>query len=78
MAKFLLSILVFCLGSCVSIKKDAIKQQEDFIKNHPTWRDHDFGFDQKKNHLDANDISRAINEIKLHSKPDTIVKIKIE
>ena len=78
MAKFLLSILVFCLGSCVSIKKDAIKQQEDFIKNHPTWRDHDFGFDQKKNHLDANDISRAINEIKLQSKPDTIVKIKIE
>ena len=78
MAKFLLSILVFCLGSCVSTKKDAIKQQEDFIKNHPTWRDHDFGFDQKKNHLDANDISRAINERKLQSKSDTIVKIKIE
>ena len=78
MAKFLLSILVFCLGSCFSTKKDAIEQQEDFIKNHPTWRDHDFGFDQKKNHLDANDISRAINERKLQSKSDTIVKIKIE
>ena len=78
MTNFLLSILVFYLGSCVSTKKDAIEQQEDFIKNHPAWRDHDFGFDQKKNHLDANDISRAINEIKLHSKPDTIVKIKIE
>ncbi len=78
MAKFLLSILVFCLGSCVSTKKDAIEQQEDFIKNHPTWRDHDFGFDQKKNHLDANDISRAIKEIKLQSKPDNIVNIKIE
>ena len=78
MPKLLLSILVFCLGSCTSTKKDAIVQQEDFIKNHPTWRDHDFGFDQKKNHLDANDISRAINEIKLQSKPDTIVNIKIE
>ena len=78
MAKFLLSILVFCLGSCVSTKKDAIEQQEDFIKIHPTWRDHDFGFDQKKNHLDANDISRAINEIKLQSKSDTIVKIKTD
>ena len=78
MAKFLLSILVFCLGSCASTKKDALEQQEDYIKNHPTWRDHDFGFDQKKNHLDANDISRAINEIKLQSKSDTIVKIKID
>ena len=78
MAKFLLSILVFCLGSCVSTKKDAIKQQEDFIKNHPTWRDHDFGFEKKKNHLDSNDISRAINEKKLQSKSDAIVKIKID
>lgn len=48
MANFLLSILIFYLRSCVSTKKDAIEQQEDFIKNHPAWRDHDFGFDQKK------------------------------
>ena len=48
MAKILLSFLVFCLRCCAFTKKDAIEQQEDFIKNHPTWRDHDFGFGKKK------------------------------
>ena len=59
----------------VKMKKYDIEKQEDFIKNHPTWRDHDFGFE--KNHLDANDISRAINIKKLQLKSDNIVKIKI-
>ena len=62
MAKFLLSVLIFCLYSCASTNKDAIIQQQDFIQNHPTWEDHDFGFEQEKIHLDANNISRSINE----------------
>tara|TARA_B100000401_G_scaffold376496_1_gene276795 strand:+ start:488 stop:667 length:180 start_codon:yes stop_codon:yes gene_type:complete len=48
MAKCILSILVLCLGICAYTKKDAIEQQKDFIKNYPTWRDHDFGFIKKK------------------------------
>ena len=61
---------------CTSMKKDAIEDREDFTKNHPTQRDHDFGFE--KNHQHANDISKAIDEPKLQSKSDTIVKIKID
>tara|TARA_Y100001935_G_C17059642_1_gene386096 strand:- start:4 stop:117 length:114 start_codon:yes stop_codon:yes gene_type:complete len=34
--------------------------------------------DLKKDHQHANDISKAIDEPKLQSKSDTIVKIKID
>ena len=44
----LLLFIGFAFLSCASTNDDAIRQQEDFIKNHPTWKGHDFKFEKRK------------------------------
>tara|TARA_Y100001970_G_scaffold52902_1_gene66930 strand:- start:757 stop:1008 length:252 start_codon:yes stop_codon:yes gene_type:complete len=78
MPRYLSLLLFIGLGfwGCASTNKDAIKQQKDFIKRHPTWKGHDFGFDNGKPKLDVNEIIETINQEKINSKSDTIIKIK--
>ncbi len=60
--------------NCASTHDDAILQQEEFIKNHPTWKGHDFKFEKKKLELDALDIIEKINnEKKINAKLDSII-----
>jgi len=75
MQKYLLLVLIFF--SCASTNKDAIRQQEDLIKNHPSWKGHDFGFKKRKPEFDGNEIIKIINEEKKNkSIPDTILIIE--
>ena len=46
----LLLFIVFAFLSCASTNDDAIRQQEDFIKNHPTWKGHDFKYELSTKH----------------------------
>ena len=63
--------------SCASTRKDAITEQEDFIKSHPNWKVHDFGFKKRKPEFDGNEIIKTINEEKKNkSIPDTILIIE--
>ena len=62
MKKYLLLVLIFF--SCASTNKDAIRQQEDLIKNHPSWKGHDFGFKQRKPDTDIFEVVEAINQEK--------------
>ena len=50
--------------SCASTRKDAITEQEDFIKNHPNWKGHDFWFKQRKPDTDIFEVVEAINQEK--------------
>ena len=60
--------------SCASTSDDAIRQQEDFIKNHPTWEGHDFKFEKRKPELNAEEIIEKINnEKKINAKLDSII-----
>ena len=60
--------------NCASTNDDAILQQEEFIKNHPTWKGHDFKFEKKKPELDALDIIEKINNAKkINAKLDSII-----
>ena len=51
--------IVFAFLSCASTNDDAIWQQEDFIKIHPTWKGHDFKFEKRKPQLNAEEIINA-------------------
>ena len=62
MKKYLLLVLMFF--SCASTRKDAITEQEDFIKNHPNWTGHAFGFKQSKPDSDIFEVVEAINQEK--------------
>ena len=66
--------IVFVFLSCASTNDDAIRQQEDFIKNHPTWKGHDFKFEKRKPQLNAEEIIEQINnEKKINAKLDSII-----
>mgnify|MGYP001189431718 FL=1 len=81
MRKYLLSILLICFSGCASTDPDidAIRQQENQIKNHPTWKYHDFGFKQRKPELDHDAIVKNIIEgDKIKSVSDTIAISQIK
>lgn len=60
--------------SCASTSDDAIRQQENFIKSHPTWKGHDFKFEKRKSELNAEEIIEKINnEKKMNAKLDSII-----
>ena len=70
---FLVSI-PFVFLNCAATSDDAIRQQEDFINNHPTWRNHDFQFEKRKPELNAEEIIDKINaQKKIDAKLDSII-----
>ena len=76
MIKYLTLSIFICLAfwSCASTSDDALRQQEDFIKNHPTWKGHDFKFEKRKPELNADEIIEKINnEKKINAKLDSII-----
>ena len=62
MQKYLLLVLMFF--SCASNRKDAVTEQEDFIKSHPNWKVHNFGFKKRKPDADIFEVVEAINQEK--------------
>ena len=81
MRKYLFSILLICFSGCASTDQniDAIRQQENQIKNHPTWKNHDFGFKQRKPELNQDAIVKNIIEgDKIKSVSDTITIFQIK
>ena len=80
MRKYLFPILLICFSSCASTDQDidAIRQQENQIKNHPTWKHHDFGFKHRKPELNQDEIVKNIIEgDKIKSVSDTITIFQI-
>ena len=70
----LLIYICFALWSCASTSDDALRQQENFINNHPTWKGHPFNFEKRKPELDADEIIEKINnEKKMNAKIDSII-----
>jgi len=66
--------ICFTLWSCASTSDDALRQQENFIKNHPTWKDHPLNFEKRKPELNALEIIEKINdEKKMNAKIDSII-----
>ena len=64
--------LAFC--SCASTSDEALRQQENFIKNHPTWKGHPLNFQKRKPELNAFEIIEKINnEKKMNAKIDSII-----
>jgi len=78
MRKCLLAILVFSYYSCSSTKKDAIEEQRDFIKAHPSWIGHDFGYKKRKPKLNFDELIKAINEQSEKKSADTIANYKLK
>ena len=70
----LLLIIGLIFWSCASTNNDALRQQENFIKNHPTWKGHEFKFEKRKPELNADEIIEKINnEKKINAKIDSII-----
>ena len=70
---FLVSI-AFVFWNCAATSDDAIRQQEDFINNHPTWINHDFQFEKRNPELNAEEIIDKINaQKKIDAKLDSII-----
>ena len=71
-----LTLLIFIFSafwSCASTNDDALRQQENFIKNHPTWKGNSFNFEKRKPELNALEIIEKINnEKKMDAKIDSI------
>ena len=71
-----LKLLMFifpAFWSCASTSDDALRQQENFIKNHPTWKGHPLNFEKRKPELNALEIIEKINnEKKMDAKIDSI------
>jgi hypothetical protein len=66
-------------GSCASTNDDAISQQEDFIKNHPTWNRNDFNFQKRKPEINVLEVIEKINENKkIDAKLDSIILSRTE
>ena len=75
MKKYLFIVLIFF--SCSSTRKNAIREQEDFIKRHPNWRGHHFGFKKRKLDTDGYEVIEAIKqEKKIKSIKDSIFVIE--
>ena len=53
--------ITFIFWNCAATSDDALRQQEDFINNHPTWRNHDFQFEKRNPELNAEEIIDKIN-----------------
>jgi hypothetical protein len=71
MKKYLFIVLIFF--SCASNRKNAIAKQEDFIKSHPNWKGHNFGFKERELDTDVFEIIEAIKqENKIQSVQDSI------
>ena len=72
-----LTLLIFIFSSfwsCASTSDDALRQQENFIKNHPTWEGHPLNFEKRKPELNALEIiEKIINEKKMDAKIDSII-----
>ena len=72
-----LTLLIFIFSafwSCASTSDDALRQQENFIKNHPTWKGNSFNFAKRKPELNALEIIEKINnEKKMNAKIDSII-----
>ncbi len=72
-----LTLLMFIFSafwSCASTSDDALRQQENFIKNHPTWEGHPLNFEKRKPELNAFEIIEKINkEKKMDAKIDSII-----
>ena len=72
-----LTLLMFTFSAfwnCASTSDDALRQQENFIKNHPTWEGHSFNFEKRKPELNALEIMEKINkEKKMKAKIDSII-----
>ena len=76
MTKSLTLLMFICLAfwSCASTSDDALRQQENFIKNHPTWEGHPLNFEKRKPELNALEIIEKINkEKKMDAKIDSII-----
>ena len=78
MRKCLLAILVLSYYSCSSTKKDAFEKQRDFIKTHPSWIGHDFGYRERKPELNVDELIKAINEQNEKKSADTIANYKLK
>ena len=72
MRKYLLPILVFFYFGCSSTKRDAIENQRKFIKTHPTWIGHDFGYKKRKPELNVDELIKIVNEESERKSADTI------
>ena len=60
--------------SCASTSDDALRQQENFINNHPTWKGNSFNFEKRKPELNALEIIENIKkEKKMDAKIDSII-----
>ena len=72
-----LTLLLFiglAFWNCASTSDDALRQQENFIKNHPTWESHPLNFEKRKPELNALEIIEKINnEKKMNAKIDSII-----
>ena len=70
-----LSMFFFLIfWNCASTSDDALRQQENFIKNHPTWKGHPLNFEKRKPELNALEIIEKINnEKKMDAKIDSII-----
>ena len=69
----LLLFIFSAFWSCASTSDDALRQQENFIKNHPTWKGNSFDFEKRKPELNALEIIEKINnEKKMDAKIDSI------
>ena len=70
----LLMFIFLAFWSCASTSDDALRQQENFIKNHPTWEGHPLNFEKRKPELNAFEIIEKINnEKKMDAKIDSII-----
>ena len=70
----LLLFIGLAFWSCASTSDDALRQQENFIKNHPTWEGHPLNFEKRKPELNALEIIEKINnEKKMNAKIDSII-----
>ena len=75
MKKYLFIVLIFF--SCSSTRKNAIREQEDFIKRHPNSRGQHFGFKKRKLDTDVFEVIEAIKqEKKIKSIQDSIFVIE--
>ena len=70
----LLMFIFSAFWSCASTSDDALRQQENFIKNHPTWKGHPLNFEKRKPKLNAFEMIEKINnEKKMNAKIDSII-----
>ena len=70
----LLPFIGLAFWSCASTSDDALRQQENFIKNHPTWEGHPLNFEKRKPELNALEIIEKINNAKkMNAKIDSII-----